>query len=84
MMTCKKHGTLGIRCGWCEDQAELAAKRDEVERLRAELAARDASQKPQMTQDRIAMLWNALPIDMDAQAIVSFVRGVERYHGIGT
>ena len=36
-----------------------------------------------MPKEAIAMLWNSLPIDMEAEAIVSFVRGVERYHGIG-
>ena len=32
-----------------------------------------------MPQEQIAALWNSLPIDMEAQAIVSFVRGVERW-----
>ena len=36
-----------------------------------------------MPKEAIAMLWNSLPIDMEAEAIVSFVRGVERWHGIG-
>ncbi len=35
-----------------------------------------------MPKEAIAMLWNSLPIDMEAEAIVSFVRGVERWHGL--
>lgn len=36
-----------------------------------------------MPREQIAMLWNSLPIDLEAEAIVSFVRGVERWHGLG-
>ena len=35
-----------------------------------------------MPLEQIAALWNSLPIDMEAEAIVSFVRGVERWHGL--
>jgi len=35
-----------------------------------------------MPREAIAALWNSLPIDMEAEAIVSFVRGVERWHGL--
>lgn len=35
-----------------------------------------------MPVDRIAMLWNSLPLETDAQSVVAFVRAVENFHGI--
>lgn len=35
-----------------------------------------------MPPERIAMLWNSLPLETDPESVVAFVRGVERFHGI--
>lgn len=37
-----------------------------------------------MPVERIAMLWNSLPLETDPESVVAFVRAVERFHGIGT
>lgn len=42
-----------------------------------------AAREP-MPVERIAMLWNSLPLETDPQSVVAFVRAVERFHGIGT
>lgn len=36
-----------------------------------------------MPVERIAMLWNSLPLETDAQSVVAFARAIERFHGIG-
>lgn len=67
-------------------RAELAltqrAWRDDSNAKALEAAVR--AQRPEllMPREQIAALWNSLPIDMEAEAIVSFVRGVERWHGL--
>lgn len=54
------------------------------EQMRAfALAAVKRAFDMRMPTEAIAALWNSLPIDMEGEAIVSFARGVERYHGIG-
>jgi hypothetical protein len=35
-----------------------------------------------MPVERIAMLWNSLPLETDPESVVAFVRAVERFHGI--
>ncbi len=47
------------------------------------LKPNDAAQlagSPRMPLERIAMLWNSLPLETDAQSVVTFVRAVEDFH----
>lgn len=44
--------------------------------------SRPPSVDTRMPVERIAMLWNSLPLETDAASVVTFVRAVEDFHGI--
>lgn len=62
-MSCKKHGIPGIRCGWCEDQAELLEKRAQVERPHTYAVEQVAAER-----ERCAKVCRERAMKMEAEA----------------